>query len=318
MPSKHPDTRSVPHTCEDFKPAREVDAFTALLSIVDFIDHDLSEIQSLTELKIALVIWRKTHGWGKTADAIGDRELCGRVGMNRRNMQRLGKLGSYATAERAMSGRNRCRTVYHWPVNERVRGAVEKAREGGIIKTPPPGVQGTPPPWRHKYATQSIPDQSVSESERSKSDFCPSIAKNSDEQAGLALVRTAVAEFMEAKPAEVPDHIPTEILREAGAPVAEVLDFLAHKKLRYGPGTRHAPREWGWFPTVVRAEFNRRREAAKARAESPTAHWSDYVPPDHPVDWSAIELPDADPPPAPRPHHMEHGGAVLRRLAANL
>jgi hypothetical protein len=181
--------------------------------------------------------------------------------------------------------------------------------------TPPMNGSGTPPIDGSRR--ESVEESHLKE-DRIKSDFCPSIAKNSDEQAGLALVRAAVAEFMEAKPAEVPDHIPTEILREAGAPAAEVLDFLAHKKLRYGPGTRHAPREWGWFPTVVRAEFNRRRERAKARAESPTAHWSDYVPPDHPVDWSAIELPDADPPPAPRPHHMEHGGAVLRRLAANL
>jgi hypothetical protein len=318
MPAKHPDTRSVPHACEDFKPAREVDAFTALLSIVDFIDHDLSGIQSLPELKIALVIWRKTHGWGKTADAIGDRELAGRVGMHRRNLRRTtGKMGRFASVEHSESRGTKCRTVYRWPVNERVSEAVEKARGGGIKSTPGGGINMMPGGWHQGDATQSIPDQSVSESERSKSDFCQSIAKTSDEQAGLALVRSAIEDFMGERLPEAFAYIPSEVMKVAAAPVAEVVEFLRLRKPRFGHGTKNAPRKWGWFPKTIGGEFNRRREQAKARAESPKAHWSDpeYRPPDIPVDWSAIELPDADPPPAPKPHHMEHGGAVLRRLA---
>ncbi len=43
---------------------RTIDIFTALVAIVDFIDNDLPKLRSSTDLKAALVIWRKTHGWG--------------------------------------------------------------------------------------------------------------------------------------------------------------------------------------------------------------------------------------------------------------
>lgn len=181
-----------------------------------------------------------------------------------------------------------------------------------------PRTETSAPPRTYMSAEESQLKESHSEESQIKSDFCPSIAKSSDEQAVLAPVRSILAEFMECAEAEIPAHIPSEVLREAQAPAAEVVEYLRLKKPRYGPGTRHAPREWAWFMVVVRAEFTRRREAAEAHAKKPVAHWSDpeYRQTDQLPDWSAIELPHADPPPEPKPHHMEHGGAALRRIAS--
>ena len=123
--------------------------FTALLSIIDFIDRDMPRIENIGELKAALVIWRKTHGWGKLSERIGTTELQRRTGLARSTIQRnVGALKFLVAAEPTKTTRggntlHLCR-ILSWPINDRAFEQIAKAEraKGGEDST---GGRGAPP-----------------------------------------------------------------------------------------------------------------------------------------------------------------------------
>ena len=68
--------------------SREVEIFTAWLTMLDFIDYDLPKIKTLGELRTRLVVWRKTHGWGKLSEEIGITEFMKLTGSDRGTVRR--------------------------------------------------------------------------------------------------------------------------------------------------------------------------------------------------------------------------------------
>jgi hypothetical protein len=129
-----------------------VPSFTALLAIIDLIDNDLPRFRSATDIKAALIIWRKTHGWGLTAEEIGAAELAQRAGTDKDVMKK--RLSAVCTAigirveARSAPTRNggtvHLRTRYHWPINQRVEEILRKAA-GTLGSVRPPGSGASDP-----------------------------------------------------------------------------------------------------------------------------------------------------------------------------
>ena len=114
------------------KKHREVDTFTALLSIIDFIDNEMPGVKNLGTLKAALVIWRKTHGWGKIAEGIGTKQLQLLTGLARSTIQHnIDTLRFLEVAEPTATTRKgntrHLRRIFTWPINDRVRELLKKA-----------------------------------------------------------------------------------------------------------------------------------------------------------------------------------------------
>lgn len=162
---------------------REVDIFTALLAILDFVDNEMPKLGSIAELRTALVIWRQTHGWGKLTDSIGIAQLAKQTATDAKAIQRAlsgkrpgGKINT-PLAEKIGIIRQQdldeagdlARTRYTWPINERVRAKLENAAQtraaanggGGVQVTPTRGVQVTPTSGGKIAPTQSITPESA-------------------------------------------------------------------------------------------------------------------------------------------------------------
>jgi hypothetical protein len=115
--------------------AREVDIFTAYLTILDLIDHEMPGLKTLGELRTLLVLWRKTHAWGKLSEQIGTTELVRRTNLDRvtvrRSVHKIAASG-FITVE-APQVRLESGSVMHerkeftWPINSRVKEALVKA-----------------------------------------------------------------------------------------------------------------------------------------------------------------------------------------------
>jgi hypothetical protein len=156
---------------------REVNYFTAEVMMNDFIDNEMPHLKP-AEVKLALVIWRKTIGWGKLAEEVGTRELCVRTKLDRDTIKRailpLCKgLGIRTEQSRKQGVLPRRR--YTWPINERVTATLAKTPGNRWVggKLPPtPGRQVTPDgegeltpegggqnPPTQSNTTQSIPSK---------------------------------------------------------------------------------------------------------------------------------------------------------------
>lgn len=137
---------------------REIDTFTALLAIIDFIDNEMPTLRSVTDVKIALVLLRKTFGWGRRSEEIGATELGLRAGVDKDVLKnrisplcaRLGVTREQRTSESKSGNMVPLRTRYEWPINDRVRKMLDKKpstgagliqpvltnRQGGVNLTP--------------------------------------------------------------------------------------------------------------------------------------------------------------------------------------
>lgn len=187
---------------------REVDYFTACLTMVDFIDHEMPKLGSIAELRAALLIWRKTHGWGQLSDQIGVRQLAKAAGTDQKSIARAlsgkrpGDKGGAKLAEKigilSEQGRDAAgdlaRTRYTWPINERVQAKLVKAAAkkaarvnggGGVQFTPTPGVQSAPTGGVQFTPTQSSTDQS-STGQSAVTDYQRTNRKSGDSHAGLS------------------------------------------------------------------------------------------------------------------------------------
>jgi hypothetical protein len=148
--------------------AREIGAFAAYVAILDFIDHAMPGVRTLGELRTLLVIWRKTHGWGKLSEKIGTTELEKRTNLDRgtvrRSVQKIAQ-GSDITVESSKlkvdSGAEvHRRKRFTWPINSRVKAKLIKAgtrTDEGVVgaSCTYPQVNDAPTDWVNPAPTQS-------------------------------------------------------------------------------------------------------------------------------------------------------------------
>lgn len=289
------------------KKSREVDPFTALLSILDFIDHEMPGMKSLVALKSWLVLWRKTHGFGKVSEEIGATELARRTKVNRADIKK--RLRPHEPHELAgvkvepqHEGRQQRRTVYSLPVNNRVQSQLANAKLTADAKKqnpPTPGGKSPPPPRGGNPPTQSeVQSESCTSNQEHihTSDYPPK-NQNSDSpsssgrepwsrppwnDADFATVERALQQYMDDD--NPPDYIVRSCLEvgfEAGKTADQICELLKSLFRKYPPGKRGGPRKWGWFPAVIKERFaneNAWIEAAKA----PIPHLSEIAIPRNP------------------------------------
>jgi hypothetical protein len=142
---------------------REIDMLTALAAVVDLIDNELPAMTSAGDIKAALVIWRKTHGWGLAVEEIGITELARRTQTNADNLRRrlpavcsaLGIKTEARVGETKAGNAIHLRKRYRWPVNDRVRKNLEKASGGWGYTYPEGGGTATRTPPGTGAPTQS-------------------------------------------------------------------------------------------------------------------------------------------------------------------
>jgi len=162
--------------------SREVDYFTAEVLMNDFIDNEMRRLKP-AELKLALVIWRKTIGWGKFSETIGAIELRKRAKLNKDTVKDTikalcDKVG--IKYEQARENGVLLRRRYTWPMNERVRAVIEKAREGREVggKLPPtPRGQTTPDGGGQNPPTQSYTSKSIPLNDAAKAIMANALVK---------------------------------------------------------------------------------------------------------------------------------------------
>jgi phage replication O-like protein O len=120
---------------------KEVAYFTGIVMMNDFIDNDMPHLKP-AEIKLALVIFRKTIGWNKFSDEIGTTQLCKLAKLDKDTVKDTvrhvcEKVGIRIDqrCERGVLSRRR----YTWPLNERVAAILDKARRGWEVggKLPP-------------------------------------------------------------------------------------------------------------------------------------------------------------------------------------
>jgi hypothetical protein len=189
-----PDQTSAAQSVLDSRPEnnREVNIFTAHLAILDFIDNDMKNLSSMAELRAALVIWRKTHGWGKMTDAITSSQLVALTGSDRGGIRRARKtltekVGISIDQELDDAG-DLARTRYTWPINARVRATLEKSakakEEGGVGNAPTGGVRFAPTQSCNYQSCKEVPpvgfSSAVSVSVERQADTQPTNRKTSD------------------------------------------------------------------------------------------------------------------------------------------
>src|SRR5579872_2551390 len=156
--------------------AREVDVFTAHLAIIDFIDNVMPQIRSPILLKSALVIWRKTHGFGKISEEIGATELARRTKVDRSDIKKALQPSEPHEmigfrVEPQSDRRQQLRTVYSFPIPSRVREQIAKAAESKAAakrKNPPtpggdlpPLTRGETPPTQSEVYSESCSSNPV-------------------------------------------------------------------------------------------------------------------------------------------------------------
>jgi len=140
---------------------REVDFFTAVVMMNDFIDNEMPYLKP-AELKLALVIFRKTIGWGKYSDQIGRKQLCILAKLDKDTVKDAihnvcEKVG--IVTEQTLENRVLSRRRYTWPKNERVKATLDKVgqrQEGGGQNTPQ-GEGDNPPTQLHSNKLKPIP-----------------------------------------------------------------------------------------------------------------------------------------------------------------
>lgn len=142
---------------------KEVGFFEAQVMMNDFIDNEMPNLKP-AEVKLALVIFRKTIGWGMRSEQIGRTELCKRTKLDPTTVKRTtGPL--CATLGIRVDQTPGVRRRYWWPMNERVAANLAKAeaakgqQAGGEL---PPATRGQMPPRSRgqNAPTQSNPLQS--------------------------------------------------------------------------------------------------------------------------------------------------------------
>jgi hypothetical protein len=178
---------------------RDVDAFTAYLAMIDLIDNEMPNVATLGELRTLLTIWRKTHGWGKVADEIGTTELERRTGLDRSTVRRsvkgIAKAGYVVVedsrVELASGAALHRRKKFTWPINERVKEVLAKAKASqdpncevvGTSRTYP-RVHDAPTRWVKDAPTQSSISSESCAPQSCNSDEQPTKRKERDSQAG--------------------------------------------------------------------------------------------------------------------------------------
>jgi hypothetical protein len=144
---------------------REVEYFDGIVMINDFIDNDMPHLKP-AEIKLVLVIFRKTIGWNKLSDKIGTAQLCKLAKLDKDTVKHTikpvcEKVGIRIDQE--CEGGVWSRRRYTWPRNERVTPILEKARRSWAVggKLPPTGegqitpqTEGPNPPTQ-VYLSQS-------------------------------------------------------------------------------------------------------------------------------------------------------------------
>ena|ERR1051326_4294831 len=320
---------------------RQVDAFTALLSIIDFIDHEMPGMKSLVELKSRLVIWRKTHGFGKVSEEIGAAELARRTKVDKADIKK--RLRPHEPHELAgikvepqRAGDVQLRTVYSLPVNDRVRAQLAKAKLTTDAKKqnpPTPGGKFPPPHRGENPPTQSEvqSESSISNQEHTHTSDYPPKNRTSDSQvgsareapfvkppwndAGFAAVERVLTSYMEDVPP--PDYIVRSCLEagaDAGKTPEQVCGLLKYLFQKYPPGKPSGPRTWGWFPTVIKKR-SEEEYAQVAAAETAPKHWTEIAVPQNPElerGIETLELPGASRSIAESSICPRCGGSVVR------
>lgn len=169
---------------------REIDTFTSQLVILDFIDNEMPHLRSVTDVKIALVLLRKTLGWGRQSEEIGATELALRAGVDKDVLKdrisllcaKLGVERQEQTGETKSGNTIRLRTRYHWPINERVRKLLDKTVGTGVGAIRPPRRGESNPQGGASFPpTQSSTSESYSlESDKRASEKTKGIAQTTE------------------------------------------------------------------------------------------------------------------------------------------
>jgi phage replication O-like protein O len=127
---------------------KEVDYFTGVVMLNDFIDYEMPHLKP-AEVKLALVIFRKTIGWGKFSDQIGTTQFCKLAKLDKDTVKDAihnvcEKVGIMTEQQRENGVLPRRR--YTWPMNERVKATLDKTqgKKGGGQITPEGGGQNPP------------------------------------------------------------------------------------------------------------------------------------------------------------------------------
>jgi hypothetical protein len=140
---------------------REVDFFTAVVMMNDFIDNEMPYLKP-AQVKLALVILRKTIGWGKYSDEIGTKQFCILAKLDRDTVkdaihnvcEKVGIMIEQKRENKVLSRRR-----YTWPKNERVRATLEKVgqRQKGGGQNTPQSEGDNPPTQLHSNKLKPIP-----------------------------------------------------------------------------------------------------------------------------------------------------------------
>jgi 5-methylcytosine-specific restriction endonuclease McrA len=114
----------------------------------DFIDNVMPTLGP-SEIKLALVIWRKTIGWGRLSEQIGTRELCKRGKLNKYTVKDTisglcEKAGITKEQKRECGVLSRRR--FTWPMNKRVTAVIAQARRDWVGGKVPPTPEGQTTP----------------------------------------------------------------------------------------------------------------------------------------------------------------------------
>jgi hypothetical protein len=247
--------------------AREVDYLTAMIIMNDLIDNEMPRLKP-SEFKLAMVICRKTIGWGRFSENIGTVELCGRASLDPKTVKTTIRsvcelLGIRINQTRDERTGVLTRRRFTWPINERVASLLDKARAGVGGNLPPTpegqrspegGGKSTPDGGGQNPPTQSNPSQSDPPQsdplgngiqEKTDSDNLPTNRKNRDSHADSSLapsqckpypdLREAIARYMATDPQHpAPEDFPTdrrvvEVIQAAGgASETEVVKCLRY------------------------------------------------------------------------------------------
>jgi Bacteriophage replication protein O len=143
------------------KTPREVNFFTAVVMMNDFIDNEMPNLKP-AELRLALTIWRKTIGWGKLSDQIGTKQFCKVANLNRDTVKdsihtACEKVGIVTEQKRENGVVSRRR--YTWPKNDRVKATLDEVsqRQNGGGQNTPQSEGDNPPTQLHSNKLKSIP-----------------------------------------------------------------------------------------------------------------------------------------------------------------
>jgi hypothetical protein len=286
-----------------------VSAYAAYLALLDFIDNELHYMRTRGELVAHLIVWRKTHGWGKICDAIGANEFERRTGLDaltvRKGLDLMAEQGvvlTESTVQTTAAGNElNARRRYTWPLNARVQKLLEtqetqSMRVGERITHP--SVRNQPTPGLESNPLNQVPVNKVSDQSTKTTDYQPTNRKRRDSSAGSdadatepkrtfteqqrAWMADALARYGDPSQMrsvmgeEPPAAIVEQCLQAAdGLALQDIGNLLVHR-CQHGckPRMQKGPRGWAWFPAVIRNAAKEYREVEQASAKP--ARLSDY------------------------------------------